>query len=109
MRPAELPSIAHDPPAFEAFYRAHVEAIQRFIVRRVDDPHLAADLTAEVFLAALDAAGAYRAGPRSRDAWLYGIARNTVAAELRRGSRERRANRRVEGRRLLEDDDVARL
>jgi DNA-directed RNA polymerase specialized sigma24 family protein len=56
MRPDELPRIAHDPATFEAFYREHVEAVLRFITRRVADPHLAGDLTAEVFLAAIDAA-----------------------------------------------------
>ena len=60
MRPDELPRIAHDPATFEAFYREHFDAVLRFVVRRVADPHLAADLTAEVFLAAIDAAPAYR-------------------------------------------------
>ena len=34
--------IGTDPTAFEAFYRMHVEAVERFVVRRVDDPHRAA-------------------------------------------------------------------
>ena len=37
-----------DPAAFTQFYRAHVDDVTRFVVRRVADPHLAADLTAEV-------------------------------------------------------------
>jgi RNA polymerase sigma-70 factor, ECF subfamily len=109
MRPDELPRIAHDPAAFEAFYREHVEAVERFAARRVGDPHLAADLTAEVFLAAIDAAPGYRARRGTPVAWLFGIARNVVAAEHRRAGRERRANARVEGHRLLEADDVARM
>jgi len=36
--------VRRDPAAFEAFYRAHVVAVERFIVRRVTDPHRAADL-----------------------------------------------------------------
>jgi RNA polymerase sigma-70 factor (ECF subfamily) len=48
--------IDRDPDAFEAFYRAHIELVRRFVARRVSDPHLAADLTADVFLAAIDAA-----------------------------------------------------
>ena len=60
MRPDELPRIAHDSATFEAFYREYFDAVLRFVVRRVADPHLAADLTAEVFLAAIDAAPAYR-------------------------------------------------
>jgi RNA polymerase sigma factor (sigma-70 family) len=109
MRPDELPRIAHDPPIFEAFYREHVEAVQRFVVRRVADPHVAADLTAEVFLAAIDAAPTYRAGRGVPAAWLFGIARNVVAAEHRRGARERRAHGQIEGRRLLDADDLARM
>ena len=44
-----------------------------------------------------------------RCAWLFGVARNVVSAEHRRASRERAANARIQGRRLLDDDDIARL
>jgi RNA polymerase sigma-70 factor (ECF subfamily) len=109
MNPSELPRIAHDPAVLEDFYRAHVEAVQRFVVRRVGDPYLAADLTADVFLAAVDAAPSYRLDRGAPAAWLFGVARNVVAAEQRRAARERRANARVEGRRLLDDNDVERM
>ena len=56
---APLDRIAREPDALEAFYRDHVEAVQRFVARRVSDPHLAADLTADVFLAAVDSASSY--------------------------------------------------
>ncbi|MFC7713577.1 RNA polymerase sigma factor [Nonomuraea recticatena] len=59
----------------------------RFVVRRVNDPHLAADLTADIFLAALDSAHTYRPGRGSEIAWLYGVARNVVSAQLRRTAR----------------------
>ncbi len=101
--------IAHDPAAFEAFYREHVEAVERFVVRRVSDPHLAADLTAEVFLAAIDAAPSYRSTRGEPRAWLFGIARNVVASDFRRADRERRAHARINARELLEADDVARM
>jgi RNA polymerase sigma-70 factor (ECF subfamily) len=109
MNPDELPRIADDPQAFETFYRAHVEAVQRFVARRVDDPYLAADLTAEVFLAGIDAAAGYRRERGSPAAWLFGVARIVVAAEFRRAARERRANARVQGRRLLGEDDLERM
>ncbi len=109
MSAGDLPRIAHDTSAFEAFYREHVEAIQRFIARRIADPHLAADLTAEVFLAAVDAAATYREDRGTPKAWLFGIARIVVASESRRSARERHAVLRIEGRRLLEIDDVARI
>jgi DNA-directed RNA polymerase specialized sigma24 family protein len=95
-------SIGTDPAAFTEFYRAHVDEVTRFVTRRVADPQLAADLTAEVFLAVIDAAAQYRGsfgGPRT---WLYGIARNVIAAEFRRSVRERRAESLVAGRRLLD-------
>ena len=109
MNADELPRIAHDPRAFEVFYREHVEAVQRFVARRVGDPYLAADLTAEVFLAAIDAAGGYRRERGTPVAWLFGVARIVVAAEHRRGARERRAHARLEGRRLLGEDDLERM
>jgi len=102
-------SIGTNPAAFTQFYRAHVDEVTRFVARRVADPHLAADLTAEVFLAVMDAAPRYRGsvgGPRT---WLYGIARNVIAAEIRRSSRERHAQTQVAGHRLLDADDVDRL
>ena len=42
-------TIGTDPDALESFYREHVWAVQRFVARRVSDPHVAADLTADVF------------------------------------------------------------
>lgn len=105
----DLGRIARDPDVFEAFYREHVEAVQRFVARRVADPHLAADLTADVFLAAVDHAHRYRAGRGSPGAWLTGIARNVVADEYRRQSRHVSAVRRISGRRLLDPDSLARI
>lgn len=104
-----LAEIATDPKAFEVFYRRNVEAVTRFLTRRLTDPHTVADLVAEVFLAALDSAGTYRPGLGSELGWLYGIARNTVAAESRRAAREARLAHRIGGRRLLEADDVSRM
>ncbi|MEU1184877.1 RNA polymerase sigma factor [Streptomyces sp. NPDC005820] len=94
---------------FEEFYRRHVDAVTRFVARRVDDPHTAADLTAEIFLAVLDSAHTYRPGLGSETAWLYGIARNVVSSERRRVAREAERDRRFSGRRLLEADDIVRL
>lgn len=102
-------AVGTDPAAFTAFYRAHVREVTRFVTRRVADPHLAADLTAEVFLAVIEAAADYRGSAGGPRTWLYGIARNVIAAEFRRSARERRAEGAVAGRRLLDADDVERL
>jgi RNA polymerase sigma factor (sigma-70 family) len=109
MKSDQIPRIGHDPNAFEAFYREYVEAVQRFISRRVHDPHLAADLTADVFLAVINNAASY--DPRRGDpaAWLHGIARNVVSGEHRRVARTQRLQERIEGRRLVDEDDIERL
>lgn len=101
--------IGSDPDALEAFYREHVGSIQGFIARRVDDSHLAADLTAEVFLAAIDSAHKYQPGKGTPAGWLYGIARNVVADEHRRRARAMNANQRISGRALVEAEDLTAL
>jgi RNA polymerase sigma-70 factor (ECF subfamily) len=105
----ELARIGVDPDAIEAFYREHVEAVQRFVARRVNDPHLAADLTAEVFLAAMDSSHTYQASRGTPRSWLYGVARNVVAHERRRAARSFTAVARISGRRLLDANDIGRL
>jgi RNA polymerase sigma-70 factor, ECF subfamily len=108
-RPGTLARIAHDPAAFASFYREHVAAVTRFTARRVADPHTVADLTAEVFLAVIGSAHTYHPSRGTQVAWLYGIARNVIAGERRRAAHELRTASRIAGRRLLDDDDIARL
>lgn len=105
----DVAGIGHDPDALEAFYLEYVEDIERFVARRVADPHLAADLTADVFLAAIDASSHYRSRRGVPRAWLFGIARNTIHNEFRRAGRERDAVRRIQGSNLLDENDLARL
>jgi RNA polymerase sigma-70 factor (ECF subfamily) len=107
--PPDVGSIATDPDALEVFYREHLETVQRFVARRVADPHLAADLTAEVFLAAVDSASSYRPDRGVPAAWLVGVARHVLATEFRRQSRDRAVQRRISGRRLLDADSLARI
>lgn len=98
-----------DPDVFEAFYREHVDAIERFVARRVGDRDLAADLTADVFVAAIESAETYRPSRGAPAAWLFGIAQVVVASRLRRAGREQRATTRIRGRELLDVDDIARI
>ena len=104
--PAEITA---DPDAFERFYRQHVEAVQRFVARRVDDPYVAADLTADVFVAVIESAGSYRRDRGEPVAWLFGIARNVVAGERRRKAKQLRTVARISGRELVDEDDLAAL
>jgi RNA polymerase sigma-70 factor, ECF subfamily len=101
--------IASDPDALEAFYRRYFEAVKRFVARRIDDPHLVADLIADVFLAAIDSAHTYRPGRGRPGRWLYGVARNVVGAERRRRARDQRMARKISGRALIDDQDLAEL
>lgn len=101
--------IDRDPDTFEAFYRAHIDTVRKFVARRVSDPHLAADLTADVFLAAIDAAPTYRTERGSPRAWLIGVARNVVASEFRRQVRANKLKQRISGRRLIDPDSLSRI
>jgi RNA polymerase sigma-70 factor (ECF subfamily) len=102
-------AIARDPAAFEAFYREHIDALQRFIARRVATPEAAADLTADVFLAAIQAADTYDPSAGPAKAWLFGIARHRIADSYRAAARESRVTAEVVGRELLDADDLARI
>ena len=102
-------AIASDPDAFERFYRQYVGAVQRFVARRVDDPYLAADLTADVFVAAIESASSYRRSRGQPLAWLFGIARNVVAGEHRRNARALRATATLRGRELVDEEDLLAL
>jgi RNA polymerase sigma-70 factor (ECF subfamily) len=84
-----------EPAAFGAFYARHEERILRYFVARVGDGEVAADLTAETFAAALAGAHRFRARTGPAAAWLFGIARNTLAESKRRGRVEARARRRL--------------
>lgn len=105
----QLRWIGADPDLFEAFYREHVEEVQRFVVRRVGDRERAADLTAEIFLAAIESAHRYRPRRGAPKAWLYGIARVLVANDRRRQGRERAGEEGLRGSTLLDEDDAVRL
>jgi RNA polymerase sigma factor (sigma-70 family) len=101
--------IGTDPDLFEAFYREHFEDLQRFVARRVGERERAADLTAEIFLAAIDSAHRYRPGRGTPKAWLYGIARALVANDRRRRGRERAREERFRGSDLLDEEGAARI
>ncbi len=83
------------PEAFAAFYDRYETAVVGYFTRRTRDPEVAADLTGEVFAAALGAAHRYRPEAPTAAGWLFTIARNTLASSVRRGRVEARARRRV--------------
>ncbi|MCY7401605.1 MAG: RNA polymerase sigma factor [Nocardioides sp.] len=105
----DVPVIGRDPDAFEAFYREHLPWVRRFVARRIDDPHAAADLTADIFLAVIDSAAGYRASSGTPGAWLAGVSGNVVADHVRRRVREGRATARLSGRALLDEPSYERI
>jgi RNA polymerase sigma-70 factor (ECF subfamily) len=106
--PEQLPLIGIDADIFDAFYREHIDVVERFVIRRVGDRDRAADLTAEIFLAAIDSAHRYRPALGAPRAWLLGIARNLVAGEWRTRGRRRAGEERFRAGVLLDADDAAR-
>ena len=74
-----------DPRAFAPLYDRYATAIYRFCYRKVGDPDVANDLTAQVFVKAIERLDRYqpRAGATFRS-WLFAIARNTVTDRWRR-------------------------
>ncbi|MBS1888285.1 MAG: RNA polymerase sigma factor [Actinobacteria bacterium] len=106
--PEQLPLIGIDADIFDVFYREHIECVEGFVVRRVGDRERAADLTAEIFLAAIDSAHRYRRRLGTPRAWLLGIARIVVAGDRRSRDRRRVGEERLRGSALLDHDDAAR-
>lgn len=100
---------ARDPAGFAVFYQQHFDAVLGFVTRRTDSAHLAADLTADIFLTALEQSGSYDARRGAPVAWLYGISRNVLASHFRGSAREQRAVSRIAGHRMLDEQDVAAI
>jgi RNA polymerase sigma-70 factor (ECF subfamily) len=69
-----------DPEAFAILYRRYLPRLYRYLYRKTSNPHEAEDLTAQVFIEALEGLtqGRYRRGG-SFPAWLFTIARRRVA------------------------------
>src|ERR1039457_4012005 len=84
-----------DDSAFAVIYRRYLPLVVRWCWRETGNRELAADLSAEVFAAALTAARRYRPEQGSVVAWLLGIARNKLRESRRRGRVEDAARRRL--------------
>lgn len=80
-----LAAARRDPAAFAPLYERHSVHIYRYCYRQVRDPEVASDLTAHVFIQALEKLHSYR--PRNGAtfrSWLFAIARNTIRDRWRR-------------------------
>jgi RNA polymerase sigma-70 factor (ECF subfamily) len=97
------------PDEFEAFYREHLPFLRQYLARRVDNPAVVADLTADVFVRVIGSSTTYRSELGPPRAWLVGIARNVLAEHRSSSAQEGAAARRLDGRRLLDDDSAERI
>jgi RNA polymerase sigma factor (sigma-70 family) len=94
-----------EPLAFGVFYRRYARVVLGVAMRRLGDAELAADVTSEVFAAALE--GSARFDPRrgSARSWLFGILANQLGTAARRRAADGRARRRLGMERVVLADD----
>jgi RNA polymerase sigma factor (sigma-70 family) len=104
-----LVAIAAGPGALPEFYRRHVAKIVGVGSRRFDEPEDVADFVATVFLEVMESAGGFDPRRGRAVAWLYGLAANLAAKQLRQRTRAADAARRLSGRQFLEPDDYERI
>jgi len=93
-----------EPEAFGVFYDRTERQILAFFMRATGRADIAADLTAEVFAAALASVAGYREDLGSPRAWLFGIARHHLGDLWERGAVEDRARRRLGMEPIVLDD-----
>jgi RNA polymerase sigma factor (sigma-70 family) len=78
-----------------------------FLARRLRNAELAADVTSEVFAAALLASARYDPARGEPHSWLYGIVAHQLGSAARRGAAENRARRQLEMQPVpIEADDI---
>ena len=88
-----MPVAEADTETFAALYEWTFPRVYAYVASLLRDRSAAEDVTAQAFERAYRKQSSYRARRGSREAWLFGIARNAALDELRR--RKRRA--RLEG------------
>ncbi|MFD3589193.1 RNA polymerase sigma factor [Streptomyces sp. NPDC058683] len=80
---------ARDPAAFEPLVERHAGVLHGYLTRRA--PAAADDLLAEVWLQAYASRRTFDAARGTARTWLFGVARNVLAAHWRQGGREEAA------------------
>jgi RNA polymerase sigma factor (sigma-70 family) len=99
-----------EPEAFGLFYRRHVRQLLAYTLSRTRAPEIAADLTAEVFAAALEQRQRFDPQRGPARAWLLSMASSKLIDAARRGQVEDRARRRLGmAPRELTDADLERV
>lgn len=101
----QVHAAASDPAAMDALYRRYRGDVWAYAVRRCPGSEDAADLVADVFVAAVVGAAGFDARRGRPVAWLLGIAARRLADQRRRQAREGRALRAAGGGALLAPDE----
>ena len=101
---------ATDRGAFATFYGRHSEAVLGYLRYRTGSAEHAAELTAEVFAAALGSSRSYRRDAGPARAWLFGIANHKLADSVRKLRIEDRARRKLGIPRIeFSDEELERV
>jgi len=81
-----------DADAFAGFYALYATRVSVYFVRRILDPEVALDLTAETFALALERRRQFRGGSAAEEqGWLFAIARSLLHGYWRKGRVEQAA------------------
>jgi RNA polymerase sigma factor (sigma-70 family) len=98
-----------DADSFAALYERTFPRVYAYVASLLRDRTAAEDVTAQAFERAYRKRRSYRARRGSREAWLFGIARNAALDELRRRKRRARLEAEPEDTRAVGAYDHAEL
>lgn len=85
----EVQAAQQNPAKFRVLYNRYYESIFRFVYKRTVDEVLAADLTSQVFLKAMQKIDKYIFKGVPFSAWLFRIASNEIAQHFRKHNKNR--------------------
>lgn len=85
----EIQQAQQNPAHFRVLYERYYEPIFRFVFKRTLEEALSADLTAQVFLKALQNLTKYSYKGVPFSAWLFRIASNEIAQHFRKSKKQR--------------------
>lgn len=88
----EIQAAKNDPRKFEVLYNRYHEQIFRYVYSRVDNKHLASDITSQAFYKALLNIENYSFKGVPFASWLYRIAFNEMNMFFRNNAKERTVN-----------------
>jgi RNA polymerase sigma-70 factor (ECF subfamily) len=81
---SEIELAKKNPAAFEPLYKRHFEVIYNYVRKSVGNKDLAADLTSEVFYAALCNLNKFKSTEHGIRPWLFKIALNQIRMHFRK-------------------------